>query len=202
GVDIGRRHYAAMQAFQNGPNSGTDVFMPMDWIIGGRAGIGQGWTMLVSALAAGRGISLPSQSVSGAKTSARTTGAYARLRRQFGIPVGQFEGVQEALSRIAGQTYMMEAARRMTTRALDRGERPAVVTAIMKYQATERLRMVINDAMDVHGGRAVCDGPRNYLGNAYRGLPVGITVEGANILTRSLMIFGQGAIRCHPYLLA
>ena len=201
GVEIGRRHYPAMQAFQNGPNSGTDVFMPMDWIIGGQARIGQGWKMLVSALAAGRGISLPSQSISGVKTAARTTGAYARLRRQFGIPVGQFEGVQEALARIAGQTYMMEAARRMTTRALDRGERPAVVTAIMKYQATERLRMVINDAMDIHGGRAVCDGPHNYLGNAYRAIPVGITVEGANILTRSLMIFGQGAIRCHPYLL-
>lgn len=202
GVEIGRRHLPAMQAFQNGPNSGTDVFIPMDWVIGGRARVGQGWKMLVSALAAGRGISLPSLSESGAKAAARATGAYARIRRQFGVPIGRFEGVQEHLARIAGQAYMIDAACRATTRALDTGEKPAVITAIMKAQATGRLRDVINDAMDVHGGKAICDGPRNYLGNAYRAVPIGITVEGANTLTRSLMIYGQGAIRCHPFLLA
>ncbi len=201
GIEIGRRHLPAMQGFQNGPNSGTDVFIPMSQVIGGQDRIGQGWKMLVSALAAGRGISLPSLSVSGAKMAARTTGAYSRIRKQFGIPVGQFEGVQEALGHIAAQTYAMEAARRTTTLALDLGEKPAVLTAIMKAQATERMRSVINDAMDVHGGKAICDGPRNYLGNIYRAIPVAITVEGANILTRSLMIFGQGAIRCHPHIL-
>ncbi len=201
GIEIGRRHLPAMQGFQNGPNSGTDVFIPMDQVIGGQDRIGQGWKMLVSALAAGRGVSLPSLSVSGAKTAARTTGAYARIRKQFGIPVGQFEGVQEALGHIAAQAYAMEAARRTTTLALDLGEKPAVLTAIIKAQATERLRSVINDAMDIHGGKAICDGPRNYLGNIYRAIPVAITVEGANILTRSLMIFGQGAIRCHPHIL-
>lgn len=201
GVEIGRRHLPAMQAFQNGPNSGTDVFIPMEWVIGGQDRVGQGWKMLVSALAAGRGISLPSLSNSGTKAAARATGAYARIRRQFGIPVGQFEGVQEVLARIAGQTYTIDAACRATSRALDCGEKPAVITAIMKAQATDRLRNVVNDAMDIHGGKGICDGPRNYLGNAYRAIPIGITVEGANILTRSLMIYGQGAIRCHPFLL-
>ena len=202
GVSIGRRHLPSMQGFQNGPNSGKDVFIPLDNVIGGVERVGQGWKMLVSALAAGRGISLPSLSVSGAKVAARTTGAYARVRRQFGIPVGRFEGVQEALGEIAAQCYAMEAARRTTTLALDQGEKPAVVTAIVKAQATERMRRVINLAMDVHGGKAICDGPRNYLGNIYRAIPVAITVEGANILTRSLMIYGQGAIRCHPHLIA
>ncbi len=201
GVEIGRRHLPAMQAFQNGPNSGTDVFIPMDWVIGGRERVGQGWKMLVSALAVGRGISLPSLSESGTKAAARATGAYARIRQQFGISIGQFEGVQEHLARIAGQAYMIDAACRATTRALDVGEKPAVITAIIKAQATNRLRDVINDAMDVHGGKGICDGPRNYLGNAYRAVPIGITVEGANTLTRSLMIYGQGAIRCHPFLL-
>ncbi len=201
GVEIGRRHLPAMQAFQNGPNSGTDVFIPMEWIIGGQERVGQGWKMLVSALAAGRGISLPSLSNSGTKSAAHATGAYARVRRQFGISVGQFEGVQEALARIAGQAYTVDAACRATSRALDCGEKPAVITAIMKAQATDRMRDVINDAMDIHGGKGICDGPRNYLGNAYRAVPIGITVEGANILTRSLMIYGQGAIRCHPFLL-
>jgi len=201
GVKIGRRHLPAMQAFQNGPNSGDDVFIPIEQVIGGRERVGQGWKMLVSALAAGRGISLPSLSVAALKVCSHSTGAYARVREQFNVPIGRFSGVQEAMARIAGQTYTVDAARRLTTLALDRGEKPSVISAILKYHATERLRSVISDAMDVHGGRAVCDGPRNYLGNTYRAVPVAITVEGANILTRSLIIFGQGAIRCHPYIL-
>ncbi len=201
GVKIGRRHLPAMQAFQNGPNSGDDVFIPMDWVIGGKARVGEGWKMLVSALAAGRGISLPSLSTAALKVCAHTTGAYARVREQFNMPIGNFSGVQEVMARIAGQTYTVDSARRLTTLALDLGEKPAVISGILKYHATERLRSVLNDAMDVHGGRAVCDGPRNYLGNTYRAVPVAITVEGANILTRSLIIFGQGAIRCHPYIL-
>ncbi len=201
GVSIGRRHFAAMQAFQNGPNSGQDVFIPMDWIIGGQDRIGQGWEMLMTALAAGRGISLPALSVGGAKLAAHTAGAYARVRRQFGISIGKFEGIQEALARIAGTCYLLDSARLMTVLALDLGEKPAVISAILKSQATNYLRDVINDAMDIHAGKAVIDGPLNYIGNVYRAVPVAITVEGANILTRSLMIFGQGAIRCHPYLL-
>ncbi len=201
GVEIGDRHYAALQAFQNGPNYGRDVFIPMDWVIGGQDQVGKGWKMLMSALAAGRSISLPSLSTGGAKLAARTTGAYARIREQFGIPVGKFEGVQELLARIAGTAYLLEAARLTTTRALDEGEVPAVISAIMKAQATYRMREAIDDAMDVHGGKTICDGPKNYLGNVYRAIPVAITVEGANVLTRSLIIFGQGAIRCHPFLL-
>lgn len=202
GVTIGRRHYPALQAFQNGPNSGTDVFIPMDWVIGGRERVGQGWRMLMESLATGRSISLPSLSTGAVKFCARTTGAYARVRKQFNLPVGKFEGVQEALARIAGHAYLLDAARQITAGAIDKGEKPAVLSAIMKYHATMRMRSAINDAMDVHGGKAVCDGPKNYLSNIYYALPVSITVEGANILTRSLIIFGQGAIRCHPYLLA
>ena len=202
GVTIGRRHYPALQAFQNGPNSGTDVFIPMDWVIGGRERVGQGWRMLMESLATGRSISLPSLSTGAVKFCARTTGAYARVRKQFHLPVGKFEGVQEALARIAGHAYLLDAARQITAGAIDKGEKPAVLSAIMKYHATMRMRSAINDAMDVHGGKAVCDGPKNYLSNIYYALPVSITVEGANILTRSLIIFGQGAIRCHPYLLA
>jgi acyl-CoA dehydrogenase len=201
GVEIGRRHLPALQAFQNGPNWGRDVFIPLDFIIGGPDRIGQGWKMLMTALAAGRGISLPSLSAAGAALAARTTGAYARIREQFHVSIGKFEGIQEHLARIAATAYLLDAARRLTCAGLDQGHHPAVIAAIMKSQATERMRTAINDAMDIHGGKTVIDGPRNYLGNVYRSIPVGITVEGANILTRNLMIYGQGAIRCHPYLL-
>ncbi|MCE9650276.1 MAG: acyl-CoA dehydrogenase [Parvibaculum sp.] len=201
GVEIGRRHLPSMQIFQNGPNKGNDVFVPLDAIIGGPERAGQGWQMLMSALAAGRGISLPSLSAAGAAFSAHTSGAYARLRNQFGIPVGKFEGIQEPLARIAGTAYMLDAARRLTCAGLDQGHKPSVISAIMKSQATERMRAAVNDAMDIHAGKAVIDGPLNYLGSLYRSLPVAITVEGANILTRSLIVFGQGAIRSHPFLL-
>ena len=201
GVEIGRRHWAAMQAFQNGPTSGDGVFVPLDAVIGGRAMVGAGWRMLMSALAAGRGISLPSLATASACLAARATGAYARIREQFHVPVGKFEGVQERLGRIAGIAYELEAARRLTCAGLDQGHHPAVVSAIVKAHSTYRMRTAINDAMDIHGGKAIIDGPRNYLGNVYRAIPIGITVEGANDLTRNLIIFGQGAIRCHPYLL-
>jgi len=200
GVDIGRRHLPAHQAFMNGPNTGTDVFIPMDWIIGGQERIGQGWRMLMESLAAGRGISLPALSTGGIKLAARATGAYGRVRKQFGVSVGKFEGVQEHLGRIGGFAYLMDSLRRLTAVAVDMGEKPSVLSAIAKFHATEMMRQSINDAMDIHGGKAICDGPRNYLANVYHALPVSITVEGANILTRSLIIFGQGAIRCHPYL--
>jgi acyl-CoA dehydrogenase len=202
GVRIGRRHFPVNQAFMNGPTQGEDVFMPLDWIIGGREQAGQGWRMLMNCLAAGRSISLPAASTGGAKLAARVTGAYARVRKQFRLPVGRFEGVQEALARIAGNAYLLDAARRMTAAAVDLGEKPAVLSAIVKYHATNRLRDTINDAMDVHGGRGICNGPGNYLANAYFSVPVSITVEGANILTRSMIIFGQGSIRCHPFLKA
>ena len=201
GVEIGRRHLPAMQVFQNGPNWGRDVFIPMDYIIGGQERLGQGWKMLMTALAAGRGISLPSLSAAGAAYAARTTGAYARIREQFGIAIGKFEGIEEPLARIAGTAYLLDAARRLTCAALNQGHHPAVISGIMKLHATERMRIAIDDAMDIHGGKAVIDGPQNYLGNLYRSVPVGITVEGANILTRNLIVFGQGAIRAHPYLL-
>ena len=200
GVTIGRRHLPAHQAFMNGPNSGKDVFIPMDRLIGGQERIGQGWRMLVECLAAGRGISLPALSAGGIKFAARVTGAYGRVRKQFGVPVGKFEGVQEALARIGGFAYLMESMRRLTAVAIDMGEKPSVLSAIAKFHATEMMRKVINDAMDIHGGKGIIDGPRNYLANIYHAMPVSITVEGANILTRSLIIFGQGAIRCHPYL--
>jgi acyl-CoA dehydrogenase len=201
GVKIGRRHLPALQMFQNGPTWGHDVFIPMENVIGGVAQAGKGWKMLMSALAAGRGISLPSLSAAGAAFAAHTCGAYARIREQFHVPIGRFEAIQERLGRIAATAYLLDAARRLTCAAIDQGHTPAVITAIMKQQATERLRIVANDAMDIHGGKAVQEGPLNYLGNFYRALPVGITVEGANIVTRSLIQFGQGAIRSHPYLL-
>ena len=200
GVEIGHRHLPAMQVFQNGPNWGHDVFIPMDYIIGGQERLGQGWKMLMTALAAGRGISLPSLSAAGAAYAARTTGAYARIREQFNVPIGKFEGIEEPLARIAGTAYLLDAARRLTCAALNQGHHPAVISGIMKLQATERMRIAIDDAMDIHGGKAVIDGPQNYMGNLYRSVPVGITVEGANILTRNLIVFGQGAIRAHPYL--
>ncbi|MCX7319809.1 MAG: acyl-CoA dehydrogenase [Hyphomicrobiales bacterium] len=198
GVEIGRRHLPSMQVFQNGPNWGRDVFIPLDYIIGGQERIGQGWKMLMSALAAGRGISLPSLSAAGAAYVARTTGAYARIREQFNISIAKFEGIEEPLARIAGTAYLLDAARRLTSAALNLGHHPAVISGIMKLHATERMRVVIDDAMDIHAGKAVIDGPQNYMGNLYRSVPVGITVEGANILTRNLIVFGQGAIRAHP----
>src|SRR3989440_6546981 len=201
GVSIGQRHLPAMQVFQNGPNWGHDVFIPLDYIIGGEKRLGQGWKMLMTALAAGRGISLPSLSAAGAAFAARTTGAYARIREQFGISIGKFEGIEEPLARIAATAYLLDAARRLTCAALNQGHHPAVISGIMKLQATERMRTAIDDAMDIHGGKAVIDGPQNYMGSLYRSVPVGITVEGANILTRNLIVFGQGAIRAHPYLL-
>ena len=201
GVEIGRRHLPAMQVFQNGPNQGHDVFIPMDYIIGGQERIGQGWKMLMTALAAGRGISLPSLSAAGAAFAARTTGAYARIRQQFNVPIAKFEGIEEPLARIVGTAYMIDAARRLTCSALNQGHHPAVISGIMKLHATERMRTAVDDAMDIHAGKAVIDGPQNYLGNLYRAIPVAITVEGANILTRNLIVFGQGAIRAHPYML-
>jgi acyl-CoA dehydrogenase len=201
GVTIGHRHLPSMQVFQNGPNWGKDVFIPLDYIIGGKQRLGQGWQMLMTALAAGRGISLPSLSAAGAAVAARTTGAYARIREQFNIPIGKFEGIEEPLARIAATAYLLDAARRLTCAALNAGYHPAVISGIMKLQATERMRIAIDDAMDIHAGKAVIDGPQNYLGNIYRAVPVGITVEGANILTRNLIVFGQGAIRAHPFLL-
>jgi acyl-CoA dehydrogenase len=201
GVNIGRRHFPLDAAFQNGPNSGQDVFIPMEWVIGGLGGVGIGWRMLMNCLAAGRSISLPATATGAAKLAARTSGAYGRVRTQFGMPIGRFEGVEEALARIGGNTYMMDAARVMTAGAVDLGEKPSVISAIVKYHLTERSRQTINDAMDVHGGKGICMGPSNYLARTYQQTPVGITVEGANILTRSMMIFGQGAIRCHPYVL-
>jgi len=201
GISIGNRHRPMNQAFLNGPTRGRDVLIPVDRIIGGADMAGHGWRMLMESLAAGRSISLPALSAGSAKVASRATGAYAGIRRQFNVPIGQFEGVQEALARIGGNTYIMDAARTMTVMSLDEGEKPAVASAIVKYQLTERMRQVLNDAMDVHGGRGICMGPRNYLARGYQGVPVAITVEGANILTRSLIIFGQGAIRCHPYVL-
>jgi len=201
GVVTGRRHLPSMQSFQNGPTSGRNVFIPLDHVIGGSDRVGQGWKMLMSALAAGRGISLPSMSAAAAAFCAHTTGAYARIRHQFGLPISRFEGIQERLARIGSSAYLLDAARRLTCAGLDQGRHPAVIASIMKLHATERMRIVIADAMDVHAGRAVMEGPRNYLANQYRTVPVGITVEGANILTRSLMVFGQGAIRSHPFLL-
>ncbi|MDA9396597.1 acyl-CoA dehydrogenase [Bradyrhizobium sp. CCBAU 45394] len=201
GVEIGHRHLPSMQVFQNGPNRGRDVFIPLDYVIGGKERLGQGWKMLMTALAAGRGISLPSLSAAGAAYAARTTGAYARIREQFGISISKFEGVEEPLARIVATAYQLDAARRLTCAALNAGVHPAVISGIMKLHATERMRTAVDDAMDIHGGKAVIDGPQNYLGNLHRAVPVGITVEGANILTRNLIVFGQGAIRAHPYLL-
>ena len=202
GIEIGRRHLPALQMFQNGPTTGRDVFIPLDNVIGGVDQAGKGWKMLMSALAAGRGISLPSLSACGAAFAAHVCGAYARIREQFHVPIGRFEAVEERLGRIAAIAYQLDAARRLTCAAIDHGHHPAVITAIIKQQATERLRVVANDAMDIHGGKAVQEGPLNYLGSFYRAVPIGITVEGANIVTRSLIQFGQGAIRSHPFLLS
>jgi acyl-CoA dehydrogenase len=200
GVNIGRRHLPSGAAFPNGPNWGKDVFIPMDWVIGGEKMTGNGWRMLMECLSAGRAISLPSSATAGAKMMLRVTSAYARIRKQFGLPVSRMEGVEEPLVRIIETAYVNEAARAMTAAMVSRGEKPAVISALMKYQTTEKLRRAVNDAMDIHGGRAICDGPSNYLQSAYQMVPVGITVEGANILTRTLITFAQGALRSHPYL--
>jgi acyl-CoA dehydrogenase len=201
GVVIGRRHAPLHNYFQNGPTSGRDVFIPVDWIVGGPERAGQGWRMLVECLAAGRSISLPALSAGAGKLAGRATGAYARVRKQFHVPISRFEGIQEALARIGGLAYLMDGARVMTVGVLDRGQKPSVISAIVKYHLTELMRKAVDDAMDVHGGRGIIMGPRNYLARMYEAVPISITVEGANILTRNLIIYGQGAIRCHPYLL-
>ncbi len=201
GVEIGERHFPLDSAFMNGPTRGNDVFIPMQWVIGGQDGVGKGWKMLMESLAAGRCISLPALSCGGATLAAKTTGAYARIRKQFNTSIGNFEGVQEALARIGGLAYQMNAARRMTCASLDNGERPSVISAILKYHLTENLRSTVNDAMDIQGGSGICLGPSNLFARAYQTIPIAITVEGANILTRALIIFGQGAMRCHPHLL-
>ena len=201
GVTVGRRHFPLNVPFQNGPVSGRDVFVPLDCVIGGVKTAGQGWRMLVEQLSVGRCISLPSNATGGAKAATYASGAYTRIRRQFNMPVGRFEGVQEVLARMAGLTYVMDAARSVTAGAIDGGEKPSVPSAILKYHLTEMGRVVANDAMDVHGGKGIQLGPKNYLGRGYQVVPVAITVEGANLLTRNLIIFGQGAIRCHPFVL-
>src|SRR6186713_349610 len=201
GLNIGRRHFPLNVPFQNGPLSGKDVFVPLDTIIGGPKMAGQGWRMLVEQLSVGRCISLPSNATGGAKAGVFASAAYTRIRRQFNMSVGKFEGVEAVIARMVGNTYTMDAARSVTAGAIDGGEKPSVPSAMLKYHCTELGRQVANDAMDVHGGKGICLGPKNYLGRGYQVVPVAITVEGANILTRSLMIFGQGAIRCHPYVL-
>ena len=201
GLKLGRRHFPLNVPFQNGPVEGKDVFVPLDAIVGGPKMAGQGWRMLVEQLSVGRCISLPSNSTGGSKGVVYSTGAYARIRRQFNSPIGKFEGVESVIARMAGMTYIMDAGRSVTAAAIDGGEKPAVPSGILKYHCTEMGRSVINDAMDVQGGKGICLGPKNYLGRGYQLTPIGITVEGANILTRNLIIFGQGAVRCHPWVL-
>ena len=199
GVEIGQRHDPMGVPFMNGPIVGKDVFAPLDCIIGGKDGIGQGWRMLMECLAAGRSISLPALSVGAAQMMTRISGAYATVREQFDTPIGRFEGIEEPLARIAGKTYMMTATRTITCAALDAGEKPAVLSAIAKAYLTDGMREVVTDAMDIRAGAAIQKGPRNSLARAWDAVPIGITVEGANILTRSMIIYGQGAIRCHPF---
>lgn len=199
GVNIGRRHFPVFHAFLNGPTQGEDVFMPMDFIIGGQQNAGKGWRMLMECLSVGRAISLPSVSAAGAKLAYRMTGAYAKLREQFNLSIGKFEGVADKMGEIAGLSYMVNAMTLMTVGGVDLGEKPSLCSAISKYHATEMSRVIAQHSMDIHAGRAVQAGPRNYLLHSFMGVPMSITVEGANILTRSLIIFGQGAIRCHPY---
>jgi acyl-CoA dehydrogenase len=200
GVNIGRRHLPSGSAFPNGPNWGKDVWIPMEFVIGGEAMVGQGWRMLMECLAAGRAISLPSSATAGCKMMLRTTTAYGRIRKQFGLSVAKMEGLEEPIARMIEAAYVNEAARAVTAAMVDQGEKPSVISALMKYQTTERMRRAVNDAMDLHGGKAICDGPSNYIQAAYQAVPVAITVEGANILTRSLITFAQGALRSHPYL--
>ncbi|KTC97969.1 acyl-CoA dehydrogenase [Legionella erythra] len=199
GVIRGRRHFPLNTAFMNGPTQGKDVFIPMDYLIGGAAMAGNGWRMLMECLSAGRAISLPSSSVGGSQAAALATGAYARVRKQFNTAIANFEGIEEPLARIAANAYLIDASLTMTAAAIVHGAKPSVAGAILKYHTTERARRVALDAMDIHGGKGICLGPNNYMGRGYQSAPIGITVEGANILTRSLIIFGQGAVRCHPY---
>lgn len=199
GMDIGSRHDPMGVPFPNGPIFGTDVFIPMDFVIGGDAGIGQGWRMLMECLAAGRSISLPAQSLGAVQLAARTAGSYATVREQFGMPIGRFEGIEEPLARIAGHAYFMDAARRLTCGFVDDGQSPSVPSAIVKAYLTQGMRECMSDAMDIQAGAGICRGPRNILGKGYVGVPIAITVEGANILTRSMIVYGQGAIRCHPF---
>ncbi|MDT0594308.1 acyl-CoA dehydrogenase FadE [Glaciecola petra] len=201
GLKIGRRHFPLNVPFHNGPLQAEDMFVPISYIIGGEKMAGKGWRMLMECLSVGRCITLPSSAAGGAKQLALTTGAYSRIRRQFKMPIGQMEGVEEMLGRIGGSAYMMDAVTSLSTAGVDLGEKPSVISAICKYHLTERMRTIVNDSMDIHGGKGICLGPNNYLGRAYQGVPISITVEGANILTRNMMIFGQGAMRCHPYVL-
>ncbi|MDO7084650.1 acyl-CoA dehydrogenase FadE [Pseudocolwellia sp. AS88] len=202
GVISGRRHFPLNIPFQNGPTQGNEVFVPLDFIIGGAEMAGQGWRMLVECLSVGRAITLPSNSTGGVKSLALATGAYARIRRQFKLSIGKMEGVQEPLARIGGNAYLMDAVTTMSTGAIDLGEKPSVISAIAKYHLTEKMRQCVSDSMDIHGGKGICMGKGNYVARNYQGAPIAITVEGANILTRSMIIYGQGAIRCHPYVLA
>jgi len=201
GIEIGKRHFPSNQAFMNGPIRGKDVFIPLDAIIGGIDYIGKGWSMLMECLGDGRAISLPALGTAAGKMSSKYTGAYARIRTQFSTPIGHFEGVEEVLTKIAGQTYAIDAARLMILSALDNGTIPSVLSGVVKQQTMERMRKIINYSMDIHGGHGICMGPHNFLGRAYQLIPVGITVEGANILTRTMIVFGQGAMRSHPFLL-
>ncbi|MCW3150396.1 acyl-CoA dehydrogenase [Stutzerimonas stutzeri] len=201
GVEIGRRHLPLGAAFMNGPNWGKDVFVPLDAVIGGRDMIGKGWMMLMNCLSVGRSISLPATGVSAAKVCSYVSGRYAQIREQFGVPLAAFEGIQEPLARIGGNAWLMDAARTLTASAVDLGQKPSVLSAILKYHLTERGRVCVRDAMDIHGGKGIILGPNNYLGRLWQSAPISITVEGANILSRNLMIFGQGAIRCHPFVL-
>ncbi len=201
GVNIGDRHLPLNMVFMNGPTWGDDVFIPMDYLIGGEESIGKGWSMLMNCLSVGRSISLPALSAGAGKLSCLTTGAYSRIREQFNTPIGFFEGVEESLAQIGGLSYLMDSARTLTTSLVDRGEKPSVPSAILKYHNTEKMRKVVSHAMDIHAGRGVIKGPRNYIARVYQAVPISITVEGANILTRSMMIFGQGSVRCHPFLL-
>lgn len=201
GVEIGKRHLPLGAAFMNGPNSGKDVFVPLDFLIGGQAMLGKGWMMLMNCLSVGRSISLPAVGTGAAKYTSLVTGQYANIREQFNVPLAAFEGIQESLARIGGNAWLMDSARLLTAKAVDLGEKPSVLSAILKYHLTERGRECIQHAMDVHGGKGIIMGPNNYLGRNWQGAPIFITVEGANILSRNLMIFGQGAIRCHPFVL-
>ncbi|CAM3891326.1 acyl-CoA dehydrogenase [Pseudomonas wadenswilerensis] len=201
GVEIGKRHLPLGAAFMNGPNSGKDVFVPLDFLIGGQDMLGKGWMMLMNCLSVGRSISLPAVGTGAAKYTSLVTGQYARIREQFNVPLAAFEGIQESLARIGGNAFLMDSARLLTAKAVDLGEKPSVLSAILKYHLTERGRECIQHAMDVHGGKGIIMGPNNYLGRNWQGAPIFITVEGANILSRNLMIFGQGAIRCHPFVL-
>lgn len=201
GVEIGRRHFPLNIPFQNGPTQGKNIFVPLDFIIGGPEMAGQGWRMLMECLSVGRGITLPSNATGGIKTAALATGAYARIRRQFKIPIGQMEGIEEPLARLAGNAYVMDAATVFSVSGIDLGEKPSVISAIVKYHCTHRAQRAVIDAMDIVGGKGICLGPKNFLARAYQGAPIAVTVEGANILTRSMIIFGQGAIRCHPFVL-